>query len=442
MRVDRNTAAGANPPTEEAFVPLAAKTPPANPPSPARGPESGKETTRLDPELSAAIRLFADSPLLASGQISLVSLEAIAERLGSRWASRRASIHDYTERSLNRHFGDRGHFLRVSETDFLVMAPDDMGRFGAQLQGLQCLREVLTYFLGEPRGADLKVREVTRIGAEELEAVLVDPASVATAADREKTEASEKVDASHGNTQWSPFLASNGRRIRVSCALEPVLELKSFKRIGHRIVRRILYVETEAPLTAKELLALSRSDIERIDCATIDRGLQRLRADAGAAQALSLIIPVSYTSLSNRQGRTALARLFSEAKSLVKAGVICEVCDIENVPHAGLVEATSLIKPFCLFLIGRVNGTTTQGLSRLRGVGLRGISFDAPAGLSGDAEFVGWARPAINAVKGVAKSVLVYRLASPRHVGLAALLGATHVSLQVGILGPMAPARA
>lgn len=435
MLVDQNQASGATLTPQGGAGAGAARTS-ATPSRPAE-PAKGQAPRRLDCELAAAVSLFADSPLLASGQITVVSLEAIAARLGDRWASRRASVHEYTERSLARHFGDTGHFLKASDTDFLVMA-HNIGKFGGQLRCLQCLREVLTHFLGEPRPADLTVSQVTRISTTELEAVPVDPALAAAGADREKSEADADADSDISVSRWSPFTASNGRQIRVSCALEPVLELKTFKMIGHRIVRRILYVATETALTAKELRSLSRSDIERIDCATIARGLHRLRTDDGA-QPLTLIIPVSFTSLSNRLGRSALAQLFSEARSLVKTGVICEVCDIEGVPQTALLEATSQIKPHCVFLIGHLQGTPERGLGGLRGAGFRGISFEAPEGLISDADFVAWARPAIQAVKTIAKSLLIYRLASSRHVGLAATMGASHASLQPGAL--TAPAR-
>ena len=173
---------------------------------------------------------------------------------------------------------------------------------------------------------------------------------------------------------------------------------------------------------------LSRGDIEKIDSATIARGLHRLRTETG--DQLTLIIPVSFVSLSNRQGRASLAVLFEQARAFVKTGVICEVCDIEGVPQAALVAATSLIKPYCLFLIGRLAAPPDRGHANLREAGLQAVSFEAPPNLSGDAEFAGWAKASIGAAKLIAKSTIVYRLNSPRMAGMAALLGASHASLR------------
>ena len=113
--------------------------------------------------------------------------------------------------------------------------------------------------------------------------------------------------------------------------LEPVFELRGYGRIGNRIARRVIRTGEEEVLTPTELQNLSRADIERIDLATIARGLGRLRAEGSGERQLSLIIPVSFISLSHRGGRAALAGLLREAKELVQTGVIVEVCDIEGV---------------------------------------------------------------------------------------------------------------
>ncbi len=404
----------------------------ADPGTPTGAPaQAATDTRRVNVEALASLETFAASPWLATGQICLISLDAIAERLGGRWASRRQSVYDYAERALGRYLGEGGHFLQVSDTDFIVAAPN-LRKFAAQLRCFRCLRDILTHFLGEPRPTDLIVREVTTITQDGLEAALVDPIAMAVAAEHEQTQAAEGAAAGASVDRWTPFVASNGRRIRVSCVLEPVYELRSYTRIGNHIVRRVLHMDTEVELSASELQTLSRADIERIDCATIARGLDRMRSEQPSDQPLSLIIPVSYISLSTSKTRAALIRLFAEAKEMVKTGIICEVCDIEGVPQGALLAATSLIKPFCVLLVGRLNGSPDRGLRNLRSAGLQAISFDAPGGVLGDAEFQGWARAAIKTARAVAKPVLIYRLGSLRHAGMVGLLGASHASLRTG----------
>ena len=115
--------------------------------------------------------------------------------------------------------------------------------------------------------------------------------------------------------------------------------------------------------------------------------------------------------------------------------MICEVCDIDDVPQRTLLEATSLIKPFCLFVIGRLTSAPTRKLSNLHNTGLQAVSFEAPQSevmgeVMADGEFLNWARDAIGAAKLIAKSVMIYRVGSPRQAAMASLVGATHVSLR------------
>jgi hypothetical protein len=371
---------------------------------------------------------LSGSPLLSEGRINLISLDVIAKRLGPRWETRRDPIYEHVERTIVRYIGAEGNALRVSDTDYLIVQPE-ISRFAAQARCLRCLREVLTYFLGQARLVDLDVREVTAISGQGLEAALVDATSVMAGAEKESAAASSTPKAGSGD-QWSPFLASNGQRVRVSCTLEPVLELKGYTRIGYRVARRVLLLATDEPLSAIELSRLTRADMERIDFATIARGLDRLRSEVGGEMQPSLIIPVSYISLSNQRSRAVLIGLFQQAQLAVKRGLICEVCDIDGVPQAALLTATSFIKPYCLFVVGRTATARDSVARNLRGTGLQAISYEASEELESDADFFHWAKNAIAAAKTVAKSVMVYGLADARRAALVASLGATHGSVR------------
>ncbi len=383
---------------------------------------------RFDRGAAEALEHYLDSPLLATGQINLISLDAIAERLGSRWATRREPVYDYTERVLEKHLGESGHFLKVSETDFLVVLPDEQ-RFAAQSRCLRYLSEVLTYFLGKAYPGDLRVREVTLITRDSLEARPIDPVAVAASADQAGAQDIEATTPGRTVNRWTPFATSKGRNVVVSCGLEPVFELKHYTQIGNRIVRRVIGTDTGEPLTAPELGDLSRRDIVQIDLATAAHGLNCLDADCEDQRPLSLIIPVSFVSLSNQLGRADLVAMFRKATAFVRAAVICEIDGIEGVPQAALLAAASLVRPHCKFVVGRLEAEPVGGLSNLRDAGLNAISFQAPQGLVGDAEFHGWSTAAIRMAKRVTKSVMIYRLASPRQLGIAALMGASHASL-------------
>jgi hypothetical protein len=127
-----------------------------------------------------------------------------------------------------------------------------------------------------------------------------------------------------GADEWSPFVSTGGQTLRVACSLEPIVELKSLSRIGFRMTRRIL-MASDVELAPSAVAKLSVSDILRIDLATIERGLGRLHAMGAGERTPSVIIPVTYSSLSRRRGRAAIAAALERAGQLVQHGVICEV---------------------------------------------------------------------------------------------------------------------
>jgi len=405
-----------------------------------------------------AIERFSDPQLMAAGKVNLISVEAVQSRFANRWQLRKDQVFAFAERVLERGVGPTGFYLRVSDTDFFIVHPD-LGRLAGQSACLRYLREILTHFLGDAHMADAGVLQVSRISKGRLEAQPVDAAkadaaeasaeagtartgqaapqagSVAgsgfdddiEAVQLPPTKAAPAASPSRLN-QWTPFVANDGRQLRISATLEPVYELKGFTRIGFRMIRRVIVVATGEELTNQQAAALSAGDLLKADLATITRGIDRLKGEGGGEQQLSLIVPISFSSLSSQRGRTELTAPLKEAGGLVKLGVICEILDIEGVPGGALLAATSLVRPFSLLVVGRLAEPAPSSIARLAGAGLQALSFECPKGLA-DGEFLGWAHSTVVPARKIARSVLVYGAGTPQRAGALISFGASHVSL-------------
>jgi hypothetical protein len=390
-------------------------------------------------DAEAAIERFSDPHLLGAGKINIISLEAVQQRFGERWVSRKEQVFSFADRVLDRNLAGRGVFLRVSDTDFFVIHPD-LGRLAGQAACLRYLREILLHFLGDANPAVNGILQVTRINKGRLEAAPVDVARAEASLLRGDTEAEEptRLAAYQGDVEpgarlldrWSQFVATDGRQLRISATLEPVYELKGFTRIGFRMIRRVIVVSSGEELTSQQVSALSPVDLLRADLATITRGVDRLGAEGGEQQ-LSLIVPVSFSSLASLRGRAELVEPLKQAGSLVKLGVICEILDSEGVPPGALLTATTLVRPFSLLVVGRLDRPSQGSIARLQGGGLQALSFECPKGM-GDAEFFGWSSAAIAAARKLTKSVMVYGASSTQRAGTLASLGASHVSIVAG----------
>jgi hypothetical protein len=376
-----------------------------------------------------ALDQLKGSPALAEGKVCLISLEAIRERMGGdRWPGRRDMVYDYVRQTLRRQFDPHDFFLRISDADYLVAQPG-ISRLAGQAYCLNCLREILTYFLGEALIADIVVHEVSAIGDGAVDAHRLDVAKVEAeeVAERIGRRSREARTALTSQDRWTPFVAQDGRALHASSRLEPVFQLKTFARIGYRMSRSVRQLPDEKQLSPAALRKLSSLDIEKIDFATLARGLNRLQQEGDAERLPSLILPVSFATLSSMRGRPVLAEFFRAAQTTVQRGLICEVCDIEGVPPGALLAATSLIKPFCVFVIGRLTTAPSAHLGPYRDAGLHGYSVECPAGLS-DGEFGDFARTVMAATKSAAKAVMFFGVAGPKQAAFASLHGATHAS--------------
>jgi hypothetical protein len=404
-------------------------------------------------QLSGALRLvsaeavddverFADHQLIAAGKITIMSLEAVQKALAERWQSRRDEVFAFADGVLARALGARGIHLRVSDSDYFIIHPS-LSRLQGQAACLRYLREIQTRFVGSADHAVVGILQVTKIGKGRLETQPVDANKVEQIANDPGEDLSvdqgTHLAAFHEDTdistklvnRWTPFTASDGRTLRISATLEPVYELKGFTRIGFRMIRRVIVVDTAEELTPQQVSALSTGDLLRADLATITRGIDRLKVEGAGEQQLSLIVPVSFSSLANARGRAELVEPVREAAALVKLGVICEVVDIEGVPTSALLAVTALLRPLSLLVVGRLTRPTASAFARLAGAGFQALSFECPHAGVGEAEFLGWASASLAAARKIARSVLVYRAGSMKRAGALASLGATHISIDV-----------
>ena len=238
-------------------------------------------------------------------------------------------------------------------------------------------------------------------------------------------------DAAPERIVWTPFIASNGCQVDLTLTLDPVIELKGHTTIGLRLRRCVADAMSGREFSATEMARLSRSDRLRIDAGAITLGLEELRRSAQEAPPLALILPVSFSSLSNLDDRTRIVAAFKEARAYARQGVICELRDIDGVPAITLQTAATMIGPSSLFVVGHLEEFTRIEARVLKDAGLRGISTEAPPYLD-QAEFLEWAKRAVAAGKHAARSVLIYRMLLPQQAAVAAAVGATHAHV-VGV---------
>ena len=367
---------------------------------------------------------FGTPSALAAGQVDVIDLGMLVDHLGIRWPAQREVVHLHLEHQLAHLLGPQAEFQQLDETHYVVIQ-EGRSRFEAQALCFRCLRDVLDRFAGEALPSDLHLQEATLVTLSEIYGRRVDlDEALAAAIDIEEVELANNPSLA----QSTRFVAADGRTMRVSGVLEPVVNLANSSRIGFRLARRVFDLEADRALSGPEVQNLSRADIARVDYATISRGLDRLHAEVGEDKLPTLIVPVSCATIANERTRLGLVGLLEQARTEVRHGLVCEICDIDGMGHEALAEDIALVRPYCVRLLAYVADPRPSAFVALKGLGLDGVSVECPPNL-GDAEFVGWTRQTARAAHAAAGALFLYRVQSIQRGALASLAGASHVSL-------------
>ena len=392
------------------------------------GPAIGPEPARFSGVgYQVVVEQFQATPLMAEGKVNVIALDAIAERLGGRWAARQALIHDHAEKVLRRELGPNATIQRLNDTEYLVVQPDD-SRLAGQARCLSGLRQILLHFLGAAAVADIRVHSVIRITSEgvfgerlDVDAVEAEYAA-ASARSQEASACSSSLD------RWTPFVTSTGLKVGVTCSLEPALQLKSYRRIGYRVARQVMELPDGALLSRRELEGLAQRDLEKIDLATMARGIELVRSANLNVKPSVLVLPVSQATVQSRRGRALVAALLRQGRRDGQHGLICELFGFNGASIAALLETITALRPFCLHVIGHLDAHPAQDIRGLDATRLNGLSVQCPPDI-GDAAFIGWARSFVSLGRRVSKVLFIDQLPSLGHARVAASLGVSHATL-------------
>jgi hypothetical protein len=368
------------------------------------------------------LRLLEDQDLVARGHVNLLSIDAVVGHLGGRWPPAQAAVDQHVCKALAEALSPDASVVRVSETDYLVCDPV-LEPTAARLACLRSLRSTLKRFVGSDAKATAGISAVTSAAAGRIEACLLHADALSAMEERETTAREEAAMAARAG---EPFVASDGRSVRIECRLEPVIHLKQRSSIGYRLAPRTHAHATGELLHDRDLRGLAGVDLVKRDLANAIQGLAAVRDQLADSPPASLIVPLSATSLSSQRFRGEVLDVLAEARGRAAKGIICELSGVTGAPTAALEEAVSIARSQSLFLVGKVEeGLPGPGL---RALGLRGFAYDCPSDQEG-APFLGWARAAVAGARRAAGAVLFYGVASAQAMDRLASSGATHLTL-------------
>jgi len=392
---------------------------------------------------------LALSRLTHGDGVVVIGLDAIRDRLGSRWAAKREQIWEGVERHLEHRLKPGDSHARVGDVE-LLLATESTPQ-AAVGRGLYLLRELLVFFLGDQKPCDMKISQVITspsgavmllpLGPAEIAAAaqggdsrlsaravtpLSGPVSTSMAAAREILK--PQVSAPHDTLKPVSFAASDGRTLEVRFEFDQVFNLGvgDFASSALSVRPEVWETPGAGRLGPKWRRQLAFADVLRIDKAALDA------AGAICAQADSpaVIVPVSLDTLVCARGAAAVADRFAAMAPGASAHLVCEIVGVDQgTPPSHLTEAMALLRRHYKAVV--VRSLADRGCIEV-------MAACRPQAISLDCENLPVDPRALliamsnfrKSVKPICKSTLMLGLPSMEARRLAAAAGATQASVR------------
>jgi hypothetical protein len=383
----------------------------------------------VDADSTSFLEQLATSRLVQAGAVNLIGLDAIRDRLGSRWLRRQADVWLYVDKAIERLLSDQAYFRRVSETDF-VIAVAGASAGTAQAMCLKVLTETLTHFLGECAVVDLVIRNVTAVGTDQMVCAPIDisalpsPDEIGVVAIAAPTPTPAMAADRISGPPWV-LTSATGLSLDVDYALEPFVNLRNTKVAGLCVAPVVRDKPTGRRIPGFVLSRLPDSDLARVDSLGLTFAQS---APATSCKAQSLIVPLSFQTLSSSKLRAAALNEL-RARHLSSAWVVMLSHIDHGTPPSRLTEMASFIRPYCDAVFACVPATSPSFgyLSECR---FQGLVIDLERWAKEPERVAHYLQVFGEKAAGLASVLAVSGLASEAMFPVARAAGLTHASVR------------
>ena len=294
------------------------------------------------------LRMLAAPEALTSGNVNVISLDAIRDRLGDRWEKKREQIWDQAIKFLRRQFRSEDLIAQFGDAHILVIQPEREA-FAAQAACVRAASELMRTFIGEASASALRIDTAEGFDPEDFVWVPLSPQKVESmlfAADPELPKPTRQGT--------FPVLTRMGRDLSVDLKLRPLWTFYPRQGIiGHYAHRYVSDAHTHAPIGRDERATLRPADLADIDIKLLSDALA-LRSESPALKG-GLVAPISYLTLTNSSTRYQLQQLLNQLDPADKTSIVWEIVDLEpGIPAGRLDELVAMLRRQCRGVICRM----------------------------------------------------------------------------------------
>lgn len=329
---------------------------------------------------------------ILSGNIHLVGLQKVRDRLGEEWPRISDRAQDVALKVLQRFCRADDIFTRYDDLSFLIIF-SDLSLDQAQLRCHEIGEEIGRRLLGE--NFAVEATEISTgvfetdgslifnvVDKDDLLQRLMAEKQADTTAAPEREAADEGLpDFSFAQIDKTKALASMELMYRPMWNLRHKAIANYFATagahnvFGDRLWDTALRQEYDGVLSSAEF-----------DIFIARRALRDMAAGVAQGQKVLLCWPIHFETIAARLGRQAYIELCREIPDAMRQLLIFEIDGIpEGTPQSRLLDVLAVLKPFSRGQIVRVPWNFRQ-FGQMTGTGLSSIGFDLSAAPRGDAE--------------------------------------------------------
>ncbi len=333
------------------------------------------------------LRSIVEADLPACGLAHVISVRAVAQNLGGRWAQRCEAVWEFVARTVQRRAP--GVFcVQLNAVDFLIAFPTGEPA-AAAARCIDILRDVLQHFLGRADQVQDWVHAIRSLEAELNGFAGPSPEAFSVAGERSRSIARGPLNAasaaspsvapsptvgaagprwtqipSESRQDFAEWKMASGEVQRLAMELRPVWSLQ------HQAVSSFRLYRGFSPIAVGYGADRERLDLGVLDYATGPAALGFLQ------QRTFLHLPVALSTLMLQRTRLRYLEKLQAARHLFRQRVLLELEAVDRgVVESRLQEVVHLLRPFFRLVLASSTGQPLRG-STLRSVGVSGCIID------------------------------------------------------------------
>lgn len=414
---------------------------------------SGFETlTVTEPEAIEIIARLRETQGDVRGRAFIVNLDQIIVRLGAKWEVKQGLVHEHLRKSFMQKLQEPNWCAQLQDNLWVASTIAVGSRQGA-LKCAEIWHEAGQFFVGDISDTRLPLFEILVEEADRLKLRQID---LNTFFDRDEDFGPKSTvrplgvsgqDAGTDRTSQAvgtmtamnrPILSSStisigGKDLHVACSVEPVFELKNLSMIGHRLEPVVIDRTGNVQLDSKALKGMDWGDREKVDLANIEQGLQLLRSRSPGQRKILIVVPVAFSTMASARSRNKAIADVSKAASDMDMKVLYEIRGLAGVPSHRILEVISLIKPYCMTVVGHV-GSELRAIQAVRQCGFSGVCVTYDGVERSQTVLEDYLKDLSVAAKASAGACMVQGLDNLRQMAVARLAGVSHASVKASAL--------